>query len=158
MDSLTREDVYFTNLLEEGSNMSIDFILESPQLESPQGEVCTKQFPSKTQLESIAKKPTRGVKFTIKEDFLIVSTWLNTFMDPIAENQQKHNVYWDKIYEYFQKEKTSCTSCTANSLIHRWSTIQLKTNKFCGCLAQIEMINESGLNEQDKVFYLFIFF
>ena len=29
MDSLTREDVLFTNLLEEGSNMSIDFIMES---------------------------------------------------------------------------------------------------------------------------------
>ena len=53
MNPLTREDVYFTSLLEEGSNMSIDFILESPQ-----GEVCTKQFPSETQLESIAKKPT----------------------------------------------------------------------------------------------------
>ena len=68
MDSLTREDVYFTNLLEEGSNMSINFILESPQ-----GEVCTEQFPFETQLEFIAKKPTRGVKFTIEEDLLIVS-------------------------------------------------------------------------------------
>ena len=36
MDSLTREGAYFTNFLEERSNMSIDFILESPQ-----GEVCT---------------------------------------------------------------------------------------------------------------------
>ena len=153
MDSLTREDVYFTNLLEEGSNMSINFILESPQ-----SEVCTEQFPSETQLEFIAKKPTQGVKFTTEEDLLIVSAWLNTSMDPIVGNQQKHNVYWEKIYEYFQKDKTSCTSCTANSLMHRWSTIQLKINKFCGCLAHIERRNESGLNEQDKGFFFFFFF
>jgi hypothetical protein len=100
MDSLTRENVYFTNLLEKGSNMSIDFILESPQ-----AEVCTEQFSSETQLESIAKKPTRGIKFTVD---------------------------WEKIYEYFQKEKTSYTSRTANSLMQCWSTIQLKTNKFVG--------------------------
>ena len=76
-------------------------------------------------------------------------------MDPIARNQQKHNVYWEKIYEYFQKNKTSRTSRTANSLMHCWSTIQLKTNKFCECLAQIKRRNESGLKEQDKVFFFF---
>ena len=155
MDSLTREDLSFTTLLEEGCNMSIDFIMEFGQLESPQGEICTEQFPSETELGSIAKKPPRGGKFTVEEDLLIVSTWLNTSMDPIAGNQQKHTAFWEKIYEYFNKEKTSCTRRTANSLMHRWSTIQLKTNKFCGCLAHIERRNESGLNEQDKVFFFF---
>uniref|UniRef100_A0A2N9EGQ4 No apical meristem-associated C-terminal domain-containing protein n=1 Tax=Fagus sylvatica TaxID=28930 RepID=A0A2N9EGQ4_FAGSY len=150
MDSLMRGDVSFINLLEEGSNMSLDFIMESGQMESPQAEVCTEEFPSETQLGSIAKKPPRGVKFTVEEDLLIVSAWLNTSMDPIVGSQQKQNVFWDKIYEYFEKEKTSCVSRNANSLMHRWSTIQLKTNKFCGCLAQIERRNESGLNEQDK--------
>ena len=135
MDSLTREDLSFTTLLEEGCNMSIDFFMESGQLESPQGEVCTEQFPSETELGSIAKKPPRGGKFTVEEDLLLVSAWLNISMDPIAGNQQKHNAFWEKIYEYFKKEKTSCTNRTANSLMHRWSTIQLKTNKFCGCLA-----------------------
>ena len=62
--------------------MSIDFILESPQ-----GEVCTEQFPFETQLESIAKKPTQGVKFTIEKDLLIVSPWLNTSIDLIVGNQ-----------------------------------------------------------------------
>uniref|UniRef100_A0A2N9IL80 No apical meristem-associated C-terminal domain-containing protein n=1 Tax=Fagus sylvatica TaxID=28930 RepID=A0A2N9IL80_FAGSY len=150
MDSLAREDVFFTNLLEE-SNMSIDFVMESEQLESPQCEVCTKQSPSENQLGSIAKKPARGVKFTVEEDLLLVSAWLNISMDPIVGNQQKRNTYWDNIYEYFEKERTSCISRSANSLMHRWSTIQVKTNKFCGCLAQVERRNESGLNEQDKI-------
>jgi hypothetical protein len=146
MDSLIREDAFFTNLLEE-SNMSIDFVMESGQLESPQGEVCTEQSPSENQLGSITRKPTRGVKFTVEENLLLVSAWLNISMDLIVGNQQKRNTYWDNIYEYFEKEKTSCINRTANSLMHRWSTIQIKTNKFCGCLAQVERRNESGLNE-----------
>jgi hypothetical protein len=150
----SREDVFFTNLLEE-SNMSIDFVMESEQLESPQCEVCTEQSPSENQLGSIAKKPARGVKFTVEEDLLLVSAWLNISMDPIVGNQQKRNTYWDNIYEYFEKERTSCISRSANSLMHRWSMIQVKTNKFCGFLAQVERRNESGLNEQDKVFFFF---
>ena len=98
-----------------------------------------------------------GVKFTVKEDLLLVSAWLNISMDPIVGNQQKRNTYWDNIYEYFEKEKTSCISRTANSLMNRWSTIQIKTNKFCGCLDQVERRNESGLSEQDKVFFFFFF-
>ncbi|KAJ0097907.1 hypothetical protein Patl1_27908 [Pistacia atlantica] len=35
--------------------------------------------------------------------------------------------------------------------MNRWSTIQLATNKFCGCYAQIESRNQSGVNEQDKI-------
>ena len=77
-------------------------------------------------------------------------------MDPIVGNQQKRNTYWNNIYEYFEKESTSCISCSANSLMHRWSAIQVKTNKFCGCLAQVERRNKSGLNEQDNVFFFFL--
>ena len=36
-------------------------------------------------------------------------------------------------------------------LMNRWSTIQLATNKFCGCFDQIERLNQSGLTEKDKV-------
>ena len=145
-----REGVYFTNLLEEGSNISNDFMLESPQ-----GEVSTQQFPSEIQLKSIAKKPTWGIKFTVKEDILLISTWLNISMDGIQGNQQKHKAYWEKIYEYSQIEKTSVACRIAISLMNHGSTIQFRTNKFCGCLAHIERGNESGLNEQDKVNFFF---
>ena len=92
MDSLIREDAFFTSLLEE-SNMSIDFGMESGQLESPQGEVCTEQSLSENQLGSITKKLARRVKFTVEEDLLLVSAWLNISMDPIVGNQQKRSTY-----------------------------------------------------------------
>ena len=37
------------------------------------------------------------------------------------------------------------------SLMNRWSTIQLCTNKFCGFSAKIESKNESGKTNEDKV-------
>ncbi|KAL4600897.1 hypothetical protein ACB092_11G233200 [Castanea dentata] len=40
---------------------------------------------------------------------------------------------------------------TKDFLNSRWSTIQKETNKFCGCLAQIENRNESGKTEHDKI-------
>jgi len=39
-----------------------------------------------------------------------------------------------------------------NSLTNRWSTIQVTTNKFCGCLFQIDARHSSGVTEQDKVY------
>ena len=36
--------------------------------------------------------------------------------------------------------------------MNRWSTIQLGTNKFFGCLANIESLHQSGVTEEDKVY------
>ena len=41
--------------------------------------------------------------------------------------------------------------------MNRWSTIQLATNKFCGCFAQVERLNRSGSTEKDKVLLQFNF-
>ncbi|KAL7178213.1 hypothetical protein ACSBR2_031378 [Camellia fascicularis] len=37
--------------------------------------------------------------------------------------------------------------------MNRWLAIQLATNKFCGCFAQIRKLNQSGLTEKDKKLY-----
>ncbi|KAK3187676.1 hypothetical protein Dsin_027237 [Dipteronia sinensis] len=36
--------------------------------------------------------------------------------------------------------------------MHRWSAIQLSVNKVCGYYAQIDARQQSGVNEQDKIF------
>ncbi|KAJ0111154.1 hypothetical protein Patl1_01974 [Pistacia atlantica] len=53
--------------------------------------------------------------------------------------------------KYFHKYKNFESERTQVSLMNHWSTIQLATNKFCGCYAQIESRNQSGVNEQDKI-------
>ncbi|KAF7121074.1 hypothetical protein RHSIM_Rhsim13G0070800 [Rhododendron simsii] len=46
----------------------------------------------------------------------------------------------------------SLAQCNENSLMNRWSTIQLSVNKFYGCFAGIEAKHQSSINEEDKVF------
>ena len=73
-------------------------------------------------------------------------------MDVVHGNEQKSKRYWQRVWEYFNKYKPE-SDCNRNqaSLMNRWSTIQLATNKFCGCFDQIERLNQSGLTEKDKV-------
>ena len=46
---------------------------------------------------------------------------------------------------------TSGTTCTVISLLSRWRTISEKTNKFAGCMAQVNALHQSGITEEDKV-------
>ncbi|XP_028085546.1 uncharacterized protein LOC114286563 [Camellia sinensis] len=145
---------YFTNLLYEDSNFH-DLIFMDSQDQMGQNLKQNTQVPDETtqfspQMESTAKR-SHGGNFTIDEVNLILSTWFNTSLDAMYRNEQKHKTYWSRVYEYFHKHKTFNHECNVNSLMHRWSTIQLGTNKFCGCFAQIESRHQSGINEQDKI-------
>ena len=80
-----------------------------------------------------------------------MSAWLNISLDAIQGNEQKHKAYWTRLWEYFHKYKIFASERSQVSLMNRWSTIQLVTNKFCGCYVQIESRNQSGVNEQDKL-------
>ena len=65
---------------------------------------------------------------------------------------QKYTTFYNRIWSTFHNDKKF--NRTKDSLNSQWSTIQRETNKFCGCLAQIENWNESGKTEYDKVFQL----
>ncbi|CAL5418843.1 unnamed protein product [Camellia sinensis] len=155
MDSQTPTDAYFTNLLQGGSNLLGEFMMKSPnqmgQCSSQHGEVAGQESPLSPQIESTTKKSQRGGNFSTEEDNLLVSAWLNTSLDAIHGNEQKHKTYWNRVWEYFHKYKTFTSERNQNSLMNRWSTIQLGTNKFCGFFAQIESMHQSGVNEQDKI-------
>ncbi|CAL5393767.1 unnamed protein product [Camellia sinensis] len=155
MDSQTPTDAYFTNLLQGGSNLLGEFMMKSPnqigQCSSQHGEVAGQESQLSPQIESTTKKSQRGGNFSTEEDNLLVSAWLNTSLDAIHGNEQKHKTYWNRVWEYFHKYKTFTSERNQNSLMNRWSTIQLGTNKFCGFFAQIESMHQSGVNEQDKI-------
>ncbi|KAK4592150.1 hypothetical protein RGQ29_016593, partial [Quercus rubra] len=106
---------------------------------------------SPPQVESTAKKLQRGSNFSIQEDVLLVSTFLNVNQDVVQSTNQKRPTYWSRIWEYYHHCKTFTSERTVSSLTNRWSMIQHCTNKFCGCLAQIESKNESGKTSEDKL-------
>ena len=104
------------------------------------------------QKKSTTKRGQRGNNFTVDEDIKLVSAWLNVSLDVVTSTDQKHTIFWDRIWSTFHNDKKF--NRTKDSLNSRWSTIQRETNKLYGCLAQIENQNESGKTEHDKVFRL----
>jgi len=141
MDSQTPQFGYYTSLITEYDlGFECTNEISEPQVASPQLEV-----------EPTIKKSCRGSNFTIADDNLLVEAWLYVSMDAVQGNHQKHTIYWKRICDYFHEHKTHGANHNQNSLMNRWSIIQLAVNKFCGFLAQIEKRSQSGLTEQDKV-------
>ena len=108
--------------------------------------------PPPPQVENTSStKGKRGSDFTVEEDKLLVAAWLNTSVDAISSNEQTQNTFRQKVWEYFMQYNTSGTTRTVISLLSRWGTISEKTNKFAGCMAQINALHQSGITEEDKV-------
>jgi hypothetical protein len=106
---------------------------------------------SPSQVESSRKSKPRLANFTIEEDLTLVSSWLTVSQDPMESNEQKYEILWIRIHEYYHAHTISKTNRTKGSLQQRWSTIQLCTNKYSGCLAKIESLHQSGMTEENKV-------
>jgi hypothetical protein len=104
------------------------------------------------QTESTTKQTPRKGNFGVEEDNILVSAWLTISMDAIHGIDQKASKFWMRVHaEYDEHKKPNYCERFVNSLTNRWSTIQVATNKFCGCLAQIEARHPSGVTKQDKV-------
>ena len=97
------------------------------------------------------KTATRGGNFSVEEDVLLVSTWLNTSVDPVRGNEQKQETFTAKVWRYFCMHNTYGTKRFSSSLKCRWSIINRETSKFCGVMAKIEVKNQSGATDKDNV-------
>ena len=119
----------------------------------PANETCEQEPPPQAEVEPVVKKAQRGGNFNVYEDNLLVTAWINIniTLNAVQGNEQKHKKYWNRIWEYFHEHKTFTSERSPNSLMNRWSTIQLAVIKFCGYLAQVESEQPSGVTEQDKV-------
>ncbi|KAG6730142.1 hypothetical protein I3842_01G065200 [Carya illinoinensis] len=141
MDSLGQGGMPFTALL-QGSNLDDKF------LESQHTPLIVKE--SLPQVEMITKKRHWGGKFSVEEDNLLVSAWLNTSLHTVTE--EKHKSYWERIWEFFLKHKAQAISeRSPSSLMNRWTIIKNGIDNFCDCLAQIESMHQSDMTEHDKI-------
>ena len=136
-------DTYYANLLSESSNHEDELGMEFSNQRNQASHIFQK-------LGSTTNR-SRGTNFTIEEDILLISAWLNISLDAVQGNEQKHKAYWLRVWEYFHEHKKFVSDRSQTSLMHRWSTIQIATNKFCGCYAQIESKRNSDVAEKDQV-------
>ena len=92
-------------------------------------------------------KTKDGINFNVDEDKLLGSAWLNTSVNVIHSYERKQNTFHKKVWEYFHNHNTFGTTRTAISLTSHWGMIDRETNKFCGCMAQVKAISQSGMTE-----------
>jgi hypothetical protein len=84
--------------LQGDSNLDKQFLSESQ---------CTPMSvkASQSQVQILTSKTQRHGNFTVEEDKLLVSAWLNTRLDAVHENEQKHEAFYDIIVAYFEEYK-----------------------------------------------------
>ncbi|KAG6666483.1 glutathione S-transferase T3-like [Carya illinoinensis] len=147
MDNLLDEDPFFTTLLQSGGEGPIT----TPTF-SQHSNVVVASTPLHGEKRPPTKKVQRGASFTVEEDNVLVSGWLNISIDAIRGTDQKSTQMWERISEFYHEYKKPQTmNRSVGSLINRWSMIQKCTNKFYAYLAQVESLHPSGATEQDKI-------
>jgi hypothetical protein len=83
----------------------------------------------------------------------VVKAWQAITLDPITGDEQPGAAYWKHIYDHFRHKSKSGAFRSQTSVTHRWYTIQVSCTKWASCLEQVECLNPSGANAQDKVTY-----
>ncbi|KAI8542731.1 hypothetical protein RHMOL_Rhmol08G0162100 [Rhododendron molle] len=138
---------YFTNLMESDSHEE-QFVMESQCL-NPNAQVFTQETQFTDEMGSIPKKPPRGGNFTMEEDKLLVSVWLNTSMDPI---QGDNNVAMDNFVDVERpagrkgEKERSCQEQPMKPMKRKNKDITSST-QFAGTLDEIK-------RKQNQEFYL----
>ncbi|KAF8098252.1 hypothetical protein N665_0270s0024, partial [Sinapis alba] len=90
-------------------------------------------------------------KWSLTEDVVLISAWLNTSKDPVVWNEQKTIAFWKRIVTYFAAspklaalEKRGPVHCKA-----RWGKINEGVCKFVGCYEAATKQRSSGQNKDD---------
>jgi len=94
MDSSIPRDTSFTNLLEDSYDEYMSGSSRISEDSVPQAQAFSQMSPP--QVESTAKK-LRGNNFSIEEDVLLLSAFLNVNQDVVQSTNQKRTTYWSRI-------------------------------------------------------------
>ena len=136
-------DDSLTDLLMNDIDLYNDTIQSNPTVLAPvQNEVVPR-----------LRKSQRTKNFSVEEDKLIVSAWLNTSKDAITGNEQQGGAFWQRILQYLELHGGNQEKRSQSSIKSRWTDINAKYNKFVGFYSQIEIFRQSGHTEQNNVRY-----
>jgi hypothetical protein len=67
--------------------------------------------------EVVKGNKRRSKNFTLKEDEMLVSAWLNVSLDPVRGSNQSKDTYWKRIHDYFHSKKDFESDRTQSSLM-----------------------------------------
>jgi hypothetical protein len=152
------------NMWEQGNDMCYTDLLKGqgfhgnmqPRSEEVEGVVgqCQPALPKALGRQSVCRgrgASKRNKNFSISEDEVLCSAYLNVSKDPIVGVNQPVGCYWSRMEQRYNEHKKTAQARTMSSLQHRWGDIQRDTSRFCGFFAKVERRNASGKSEDDKV-------
>ena len=96
---------------------------------------------------------------------MVCLAFLNIDKDPITSNSLQRflrnlcpfdaQITWclAVVHDYFNEHKPEGCNRSQIAIQHRWALIQRAMNRFCGIKESIDRLNESGKNEQDRVYF-----
>ncbi|WCJ24842.1 hypothetical protein M5689_006773 [Euphorbia peplus] len=85
------------------------------------------------------KKTGRSKNFSVQEDLLLISAWLNIGHDNITGNNQPLEAYWERVPAYFNEYKNFSSECNSNSLMHRCGITE--QDKVCQALEMYKTLS-----------------
>ncbi|KAL0844725.1 hypothetical protein Bca101_017971 [Brassica carinata] len=96
-------------------------------------------------------KPLERRKWSIKEDIVLISAWLNTSKDPIVSNEQKLGSFWKRIEEYFNSSPHLVGSLPREwgQCKQRWGRVNAEVCRFVGSHETALKEQSSGQTEND---------
>jgi hypothetical protein len=77
---------------------------------------------------------------------------MNYIFGPYVGVNQTQGGYYKCLHDYFNTYKPEGSNRSQLAIQYRWDIIQRSVNKFCGFKSSVDRLNESGKNEQDRVF------
>ncbi|PNT69394.1 hypothetical protein BRADI_3g54621v3, partial [Brachypodium distachyon] len=84
-------------------------------------------------------------------DETLVLAWEAITLDAILGVEQSGSTYWQRIHEHYHQIKKTSGDRTQKSLTNRWSAIQDTCNKWASAMEQVERLNPSGTNQNDRL-------
>ena len=112
------------------------------------------QPPSQVEVDSDEEAPTHpksSSKWTVAEDDLLSSGWLNTSLDSIKGKGQKEDAFWARVYKYMVNNSNTRLSRTKDTIKRRWSRINMEVCKFVGSYNEVNRLPVSGEKPDDVI-------
>ena len=107
------------------------------------------QPPSQVEVDSdeeASTHPKSSSKWTVAEDDLLISGWLNTSLDSIKGKGQKEDAFWARVRKYIVHNSNTPVRRTKDTIKSRWSRINKDVCRFVGCYDQALRNPHSGEN------------
>ncbi|OEL22736.1 hypothetical protein BAE44_0016245 [Dichanthelium oligosanthes] len=122
-----------------------------PQDEGPIAQDTSNEAACSSKGKQTGSKPKLS-NFSIAEDKVLVSCWINVSTDPVAATGQRKSSFWGHIHaSYNMKKDRGHPTRTLKSLSGRWDFIKDQVSKFAGHLRQVQLEHHSGQGPDDEI-------